>query len=136
MGSPLWILQTNHHKQWIAPLCCAVIILIASIIPLRGGGHAVGIDTMFEIRMDVVLHIIGYAVLAWTIVNTQRFTPKNGRDMFIVIIFVIAYGIGIEGLQIMIPARQLSFTDILANTVGATSIYTRSVFDVVTQRYH
>nr|WP_303704326.1 VanZ family protein [Haloquadratum walsbyi] len=86
--------------------------------------------------MDVVLHIIGYAVLAWTIVNTQRFTPKNGRDMFIVIIFVIAYGIGIEGLQIMIPARQLSFTDILANTVGATSIYTRSVFDVVTQRYH
>lgn len=88
----------------------AVLVGVASVTPLSllgtpsGGG---------QIPLDLLLHAVGYAILGALVVRA--------RVRLIHGIFVVAgFGLGIEGLQGLLPYRTASLVDAAVNLVGAT----------------
>lgn len=126
--------KENRYRRWVPSICCAIIIFAVSIIPLQNRGHTtMGIG--FILRVDIILHVVGYAVLAWAIVGARKVGLTDYDEILLILIFVTVFGAGIEGIQAIIPTRQSSITDMIANAVGATTIFIPSVFDCVRQRY-
>jgi VanZ family protein len=93
------------------------------------------VDVAFNVRVDIFLHMLGYATLAWTVVSARRLGLTDYRDTVVVVISVSVFGAGIEGLQTIVPTRGFSSADMLANTIGATTILIRAVFDDVRRQY-
>jgi len=89
---------------WMAGWLGVVITLIVSLMPPAldsSSGHA-----------DKIVHLLGYALLTfwWAqLITRQRWKLAAA---------VVLFGIAIEGLQGLTPARQPDLLDALANSGG------------------
>lgn len=73
-----------------------------------------------DIGFTAVLHLLGYAVLAYTLGSPLERSTRVGRPALVAILAATGFGAGIEGLQLAIPYRTGSAIDVLLNGVGAT----------------
>jgi VanZ family protein len=83
-----------------------ITIAILSLLPPESG---------LELKKDKMGHLIAYLTLS---ANAQFFS-RNKADMVIILLFVCAYGGLLEILQGLVPGRQPSNWDMLANCSGA-----------------
>lgn len=66
---------------------------------------------------DKVGHFIAYATLMF---NLGLITLKNRTHLWYAVLFSVAYGALMEGLQGLVPGRMMSAYDMLANTLGVS----------------
>ncbi len=91
----------------IISLAAVVITIgILSLLPPESG---------FELKKDKLGHFLAYATLA---ANALHFS-KDRRSLLTILFSVICYGGLLELLQQVIPGREPSGLDLLANTSGA-----------------
>ncbi|MBA1147635.1 VanZ family protein [Ectothiorhodospiraceae bacterium WFHF3C12] len=67
------------------------------------------------LEWDKAQHVLAYLVLAWWCLQCWP------RRAVAVVAGLIVYGIALEGLQALSPARMLELGDMLANTLGAVA---------------
>ena len=100
---------------WIWPVAYMVLIFILSSSPLTGK------IPLIWIYQDKVIHFVEYGILAFLLARALTgpdATPKPWRPGAALLLTVI-FGVSDEIHQSMVPGRDASFTDLLANTVGA-----------------
>ena len=86
-----------------------IAITILSLLPPKSG---------IELgKSDKLNHFLAYAILSLNF----GFISSKIRSYFIGIPFLIAYGLLIEFFQGLVPGRDPSFYDALANSVGVFS---------------
>jgi VanZ family protein len=70
---------------------------------------------------DKLAHMTAYAVLALTVLwgFGKKGMERQGRTLFITVLFCLLYGVTDEYHQSFIPHRSVSVFDILADTAGA-----------------
>jgi VanZ family protein len=83
-----------------------VTITVLSLLPPESG---------FELKKDKLGHLIAYLTLS---ANAQFFS-RNKTDMLFILLFVCSYGGVLEILQGLVPDRQPSWMDMVANSSGA-----------------
>ena len=83
-----------------------ITIGILSLLPPESG---------FELKKDKLGHFLAYAALS---ANTLYF--NRGKKSFIILLLSVwGYGLLLEMLQSLIPGRETSFFDLLANISGS-----------------
>jgi VanZ family protein len=72
-------------------------------------------------HQDKLIHFLEYFILAFlTFFALVRGTKRTRRwQLYTTVGSVIAYGIALELLQVLVPERDMSMLDILANIAGA-----------------
>lgn len=97
----------------------AVAILIGSVLPHPPA--ALGAPGPFGgVRLDRWLHVGPYALLAATVLLTLRGREVSRRHTVVLaFVVVVAYGLGMELLQLPLPTRAFDLVDLGADTVGA-----------------
>ena len=100
-----------RSRGWL-PVAVALIVLAASLVPGGGGGGTIG-----PVRVDKLLHVVGYAVLAGTSLYALRAPTR--RTALVVFVLVTAFGGVVELLQAPVPGRAMSLLDLVADGVGA-----------------
>lgn len=89
-------------RRWV--LAWAVVVLVASVVP-TGPPDAGGVP------VDKLLHVAGYAVLAW-LVAREASIP-------VAVVAAFAFGLCVEGVQSLVAWRTASLLDAAANLAGA-----------------
>ena len=111
--SPSHMLSMDHlqyKRTWLA----LGVFMLAVVL-------AVSVNTMpplFQAIMvqDKIAHAVAYATLmAWF---SQIFRHDVTRLLFV--IGLTLFGLGMELIQGMVPSRQFSYEDMVANTMGIT----------------
>ena len=100
---------------WIWPVAYMVLIFLLSSSPLTGKIPPIWI------YQDKIIHFVEYGILAFLLARALTgpdSTPKPWRPGAALLLAVV-FGISDEIHQSMVPGRDASFTDLLANTVGA-----------------
>ena len=95
-----------------------VIIIVSSLIPnISTKGMEDKLNT--ELRFDYLIHFFIYFILAYAFImqfpDINRFRNKI---FFWIILSGVAFGVGLECLQIIIPGRAFNVLDIVFNTAG------------------
>jgi VanZ family protein len=93
-------------------------ICIASYALLIGYLSLLPAEELSVSFWDKGLHIGAYGIftlLAW-------WGFREDRMFYYAVLFIIAYGIGLEFAQLLSPGRQMSILDVLANILGATIV--------------
>lgn len=87
------------------------VILFSSLIPTQGPqiGHP----------SDTVIHFIIYGITAVIFFRVLRLKVSLTKTVVLSIILASMYGFAIELLQLVLPWREFSFSDEVANIVGA-----------------
>lgn len=83
-----------------------VALIVLSLFPLLGmeaGGNS-----------DKIAHFIAYTVLSVLF----YFSSSNSKKRIYLLLFVIAIGVILEALQLLVPGRNFSYYDLLANIAG------------------
>jgi len=108
---PAWV-------RWVAVACVAGFIFYTSI--LTAPPTYVDPAKPELVPLDKWRHFLAYAAFGWTLAYA---TADWGFDRRAGIAFVlgvtIAYGVGIEAGQALVPDRYLSLDDAYANALGA-----------------
>ena len=100
-GSPAW----NHYPWWVLVGC----LLIAGVVTLS----IVSYPSPIEVESgDKYQHTFAYAIMMYWWGMLQP-----GRRWFWALALPVL-GIGLEGLQHLMPERQMDWRDALANTLG------------------
>lgn len=113
----------------------AFLILTAGVILLGSlmlGGEVVARTAGIPYN-DELLHIASYGLLALT--ATYAWLPDRPRPLrrgLLVFAAVLAYGLSIEGLQNLVPARQGDLGDAVADALGASLAF---VWDALLARW-
>ena len=111
----------------------AGVILIGSLLPLPPSGEKPLVPVS---AADTVVHVVSYAVLGYVLTGTLKAETRRvtghrtggttgGRldSPFAVgtlaVVLAAGYGLGVEGLQTLVPGRHFEVTDSLANATGA-----------------
>ncbi|MCU4717793.1 VanZ family protein [Halapricum hydrolyticum] len=99
----------------------ALVILVSAIVPTGG---AVARTGPFGLGLDLWLHALAYAVLEATVLaaivgSPDASLPTGALSIPATLPVVTAYGLVIEGVQLLVPYRHASVADALANAVGA-----------------
>ena len=70
---------------------------------------------------DIVQNILGFVPFGFLAISAIALTPRlsDRSKSMIVVFFGFAFSLSIELIQIFIPARSSSLTDISTNTLGA-----------------
>lgn len=76
-------------------------------------------------RADLVLHLVGYAVLAGLLVRAANRGPAGvarttASILVLAVLGATAFGLGIEGVQAVLTYRDASLLDAAVNGAGAT----------------
>jgi VanZ family protein len=85
--------------------CVTFTIGILSLLPTESG---------FQLKEDKLGHLFAYMALS---ANSLYFS-RTRRNLVLFSILVILYGTLLECLQGLIPGREPSFLDIIANSTG------------------
>lgn len=95
-------------NKWIlvSAICVFLVITSMSLLP----SNEIEIPTN-----DKIGHLLAYAILT---LNVSLLFKKYTKKLLLCMIAIIIYGMVIEFLQGLIPGRESSFLDILANTSG------------------
>ena len=108
--------------RWLLVVGVAATILYWSVVtPPAPGGRLVG--PFGVIGLDKWVHAIAYAGLAASLAFALG--PSSRSDLEIVVIVIgatVAYGLGIELVQLTVPTRQFSVADLAADAVGAVMV--------------
>ncbi|GAA0647150.1 hypothetical protein GCM10009019_06910 [Salarchaeum japonicum] len=89
-------------RRWA--ILWAVVVLVASLLPAgppSGGG----------LPVDKLLHVAGYAVLAWLVARES--------SLPVAVAVAVAFGLCVEGVQALVAWRTASVLDAAANLTGA-----------------
>jgi VanZ family protein len=72
-------------------------------------------------HQDKMVHFVQYFILAFlTFLALVRGTRREPRwQLHVTIIAVFAYGVSLEVLQVVVPGREMSAYDVIANAAGA-----------------
>lgn len=106
-----------------SPVRVALALITAGVI-LAGSlsaGNAVLDRTSTVPYNDELLHVLGYGLLALTV--TYAYLPDQPRPLrrgALVFAGVLAYGLVIEALQALVPARRPDLGDAVADALGAS----------------
>ena len=107
--------------RWRTLTSFAVLIVIASVVPIPSGvfagGGGDGGAVLLSIGLTDPFHVVGYAVFA---ALATRLTSRTTRGLLLAIVGAIAFGFGIELLQAQIPWRTFAWRDVAVNAVGAS----------------
>ncbi|MGY4706887.1 VanZ family protein [Candidatus Bipolaricaulota sp. J31] len=82
-----------------------------------GTGYPGPIASLFRKVSSLVLHVIGYFLLA--VLLSWAFMAKGKRAVFLAFPTAFLYGLALEVAQIYVPTRGFSGVDILLNLVGS-----------------
>lgn len=103
----------------------AVVVLAVSLVPVpdaggesAGGGHGILEAVAGVIAPTDPFHFVGYAVLA---ALSAGATGRDSRGLVVAGAVAVAFGFGVELLQIGVPWRTFAWRDSLVNAVGATA---------------
>ena len=101
------------HVRWLGALGVAVAIFYFSVITVPPGVPEPGP------LWDKKLHFAAYGALTLALAYaTAHSTHESRRRLAIVLGIAIAYGVGIELVQGVVPHRYYSPADLLANVLG------------------
>lgn len=104
---------------WVPTLLWAFVILVFSLLPFDP--ESAGVGALFEIKhFDKICHFAGFAVLSFLVMLAMqrsgiRADLKNG---LFALILSSGYGILVEILQNLVPARQACVMDAASNVAG------------------
>ena len=87
------------------------LVLLVSIIPTRG------LQTGYP--TDKVIHFVIYGITAVMFLRILRLKTSLTKSVFLSIILASLFGFVIELIQSVIPWRECSFSDVMANVSGA-----------------
>ena len=104
--------------RWLLVVTIAATILVAAVVRPGQGVGQTGPFGLFT--LDLWLHAAAYLVLELA----ALYAVVGGRGPPVVapvatVVFVFAYGLVVETIQLGITYRSFSTADLLANTVGA-----------------
>jgi VanZ family protein len=103
---------------WSRPATIAAALLLASVLPLSGGGGAL---PGLSLGTDTWLHVAGYAALSASLSRTLAVAERRlPTAVGLAAALAMGYGAGIELLQTAVPTRGLAWSDVAANGVGVT----------------
>lgn len=107
------------YFRWMLVVFLLGAILYYSVVKLPGPGRIVyGPFKIFPISMW--FHAIAYIGLAISLAYAFTRSPRPDWQILLgIFVFVTAYGLGIELLQLGIPTRSFDPTDIIINAFGA-----------------
>jgi VanZ family protein len=93
-------------------------IVAFSIVPLPSSVTTVGPLGLFPVRR--YLHLLAYAGFALVLGYALADSPRPDWQV-LAIVFLVAFGVGaaMELLQLALPRRHSSVSDVLANAAGA-----------------
>ena len=117
-GSELWSGGRLFRTRWLP-----VLAYVALIFTLSAQPHLV-IPGTYEYR-DKLAHLLEYGGLGWLVQRAARDTwPTAGRVRRLVLGMAAASALGAadEKFQAIIPGRESSVYDWLADTTGATLV--------------
>ena len=111
----------NRSRRLALVAVVALAILGSAIVPT---GDAVARTGPFGLGLDLWLHALAYAVLEATVLaaivgSREPSLPTGALSIPATLPTVTAYGLVIEGGQLLVPYRHASVADALANAVGA-----------------
>lgn len=98
--------------------CLAIIYMIVLALLSLTSRYPEGIVSIVETFSDMVLHGLAYLILALLISWARSITHLKG--IIIVIAFSSIYGLILELIQLAIPERSFSITDLTMNSIGAS----------------
>ena len=87
------------------------VILLSSVIPTRG--PQIGYPS------DTLIHFVIYGITAVIFFRVLRTKVSLIKTIVLSIVLASTYGFAIELLQLVLPWREFSLSDELANVVGA-----------------
>ena len=97
---------------WWPAAVVAGVILIASLVPLSGGGAS---QSPF-----VLAHLLGYAALAGSLAVATDGVDRPRRVRLVgVALATVACGALVEAGQTLVPGRTYSTGDVVVNGLGA-----------------
>lgn len=71
-------------------------------------------------HLDKVVHLCEYLVLAWLLAQAVRLSRPEGREGWLLAwMLAAAYGLLMEGVQVMVPWRSADWVDVFVNGIGA-----------------
>jgi len=99
----------------------ALVILVSAVVPT---GDAVARAGPFGLGLDLWLHALAYAVLEAAVLaaivgSRELSLPTSALSIPVTAPVVTAYGLLIEGVQLLVPYRHASVADAIANAIGA-----------------
>lgn len=100
---------------------------LASVTPpgvLWTPSTAGGLQIAVLPRIDLLLHLFGYASLAWLFIRAARslgieFARLRPHVVLLGVFVVAGFGLCIEGVQYVLPYRNASLVDAAVNGIGA-----------------
>lgn len=90
----------------------ALVLLIASVVPIPGAGS----PSSGILGPTAIFHVVGYAILTWLLIAV---TGRTARGVVLAALGATGYGAAIELLQLVVPWRSFAVLDILLNAIGA-----------------
>lgn len=119
---PAMARPSSIRLRWLAVLAVAAVILYWSVVPPPTGGRRL-LGPLGLVGLDKWLHAIAFAGLAATLVLALGPSPRSHLVIVTTVIGVtVAYGVGIELVQLAVPTRQFSVADLAADAVGAVAV--------------
>lgn len=107
---------SRWHLRYVPAVLWALYVVVASLIdPGSGSGPATG--PLGVVGFDKWLHVSTYATFAFLSALGMR--ARTTRQLAVVVLVTVAFGVGIEGLQYPVAARSADIFDAMANTIGA-----------------
>ncbi len=103
--------QNAVAARWAPPAVWVAVILVGTSWP----GVSLGPD---DLSLDKIAHFTAYAVLA-ALMLRATLRPRDWASALLVFVAVSAFGAIDEWHQSFIPRRSMSFSDWVADTVGA-----------------
>jgi VanZ family protein len=117
--------RVSARRRWGVVAALAVVLLVASVVPVGGGVPSDAGDT--GVSLFDIAHVVGYAALAWTVTRALWVSHESeavgatshGVLLAGAVLLTVAYGVGIEMVQGVLGPRSFSVDDIALNAVGA-----------------
>ncbi|QSG15915.1 VanZ family protein [Halapricum desulfuricans] len=111
----------NRSRRIVVVAVVALVILVSAVVPT---GDAVARAGPFGLGLDLWLHALAYAVLEAAVLaaivgSRELSLPTSALSIPVTAPVVTAYGLLIEGVQLLVPYRHASVADAIANAIGA-----------------
>ena len=107
-------------SRWRGPAGFAVLLLIASTLPVPsgvfGGGGGEGSVVPLSIGLTDPFHVVGYAIL---VALVTRVTGRTPLGLLLAVVAAVGFGFGIELVQAPVPWRTFAWRDVGVNALGA-----------------
>jgi len=94
-----------------------VYMAILAFLALQSDYHPV-IESLFETLGDLILHAMAYVSLG--VLSYWTFRPDGAKRSIVAFLVAFIYSLVLETLQLFVPGRFFSISDIAVNLVACT----------------